>query len=90
MVIIPSTVLFVAFDQSDLPDEKHFEHRISSVKGIIIDRSADDENADDSIRVDRAFSSNETDERKLHNAKQFEVRISMFVGISTCDELGKL
>jgi hypothetical protein len=46
-------------DESDLQHEKHREQRISAFRGIMIDRSDDLENADDSIRVNRESDSNE-------------------------------
>jgi hypothetical protein len=42
----------------------------------------DSENARDSIRVNREFDSNETDEMDSHPAKHFEQRISTFRGIT--------
>jgi hypothetical protein len=49
--------------------------------GIKIDWSAEAENASDSIRVKREFSSNETDSSDLHKRKQSEQRISTLRGI---------
>jgi hypothetical protein len=46
---------------SDWHLEKHDEPRISTLLGITIDRSDEDENASDSIRVSREFDSNEID-----------------------------
>jgi hypothetical protein len=44
---------------SDSHLEKHFEPRISTLRGITIDRSDECENAWDSIRVNRERDSNE-------------------------------
>jgi hypothetical protein len=68
-------------DESDSQFEKHVEHRISTLLGMNIDSSDEDENADDSIRVKCEFDSNVTDESELHSAKHFELRISTFRGI---------
>jgi hypothetical protein len=51
------------------------------LRGIKIDSSDEDENASDSIRVNREFDSNEIDESDLQSEKQFESRISTFLGI---------
>jgi hypothetical protein len=68
-------------DESELQDEKHFEQRISTDRGIVIDLSDDDENASDSIRVNRESVSNEIDESDLQYEKHFEQRISTNRGI---------
>jgi hypothetical protein len=47
-------------------DEKHDDPRISTFRGISIDLSDENENARDSIRVNREFDSNEIDESDLH------------------------
>jgi hypothetical protein len=47
-------------DESDLQDAKQNEPRISTLNGIKIETSDDDENADDSIRVRREFDSKKT------------------------------
>jgi hypothetical protein len=47
----------------------------------------DSENAYDLIRVNREFDSNVIDESNRQNAKQFDSRISIFLPISTSDEL---
>jgi hypothetical protein len=44
-------------DESDLQFEKQFDPRISTFLGIKIDLSDEDENANDSIRVNREFDS---------------------------------
>jgi hypothetical protein len=44
-------------------------------------RSAEYENAPDSIRVKREFASNVTDESEIHLEKQFDPRISTPFGI---------
>jgi hypothetical protein len=46
-------------DESDLHSRKHDERRISTLLGIMIDRSDDPENASDSIRLNREFDSKE-------------------------------
>jgi hypothetical protein len=56
-----------------------------TVPGIsvdLIDSSDDDENADDSIRFNREFDSNEIDESDLQDEKHDDPRISTFRGIS--------
>jgi hypothetical protein len=68
-------------DESDLQYEKHSEPIISTFLGIKIDRSDEDENASDSIRVKCEFDSNVIDESDLQNEKQFGPRISTFLGI---------
>jgi hypothetical protein len=52
-------------DESDLHLEKHVDPRISTFRGIMIDLSDDDENADDSIRANCEFDSNVIDESDL-------------------------
>jgi hypothetical protein len=47
----------------------------------MIDRSDDDENADDSIRVNRDSDSNEIDESDLQSKKHDEQRFSTVRGI---------
>jgi hypothetical protein len=49
-------------DESDLQYENHFDPQISIFLGIKIDRSDEYENVSDSIRVNRDFDSNESDE----------------------------
>jgi hypothetical protein len=48
-------------DLSDLHQGKRVEHRISTLYGIEIDRSAEYESVSDSVRVSREFDSNETE-----------------------------
>jgi hypothetical protein len=62
--------------------EKHDESRISTFRGISIDLSDEYENADDSIRINREFDSNEIDERDLQQKKDDDPRIATFRGIS--------
>jgi hypothetical protein len=69
-------------DESDSQSEKQFESRISTLLGITIDSSDEDENASDSIRVNREFDSNEIDESDLQFQKHDEQRISTFDGIN--------
>jgi hypothetical protein len=66
------------------------EPRISTLFGISIDRSDEDENASDSIRVNRELDSNEIDVSDLHFEKHDEPRTSMSNGISRCDDVEKL
>jgi hypothetical protein len=49
-------------DESDLQNEKQFDSRISTLLGIKIDSSDENENASDSIRVKCEFDSNVIDE----------------------------
>jgi hypothetical protein len=51
-------------DENDLQNKKHFDPRISTFRGIKIDRSDEYENPSDSIRVKREFDSNEIDRSK--------------------------
>jgi hypothetical protein len=53
----------------------------STFREITIDLSNEHENADDSIRINREFDSNEMVERELHRAKQDERKISTLRGI---------
>jgi hypothetical protein len=46
-------------DKSDLQDEKHFDPRISTLHGIISDRSDENENNPDTISVNREGDSKE-------------------------------
>jgi hypothetical protein len=68
-------------DESDPQYEKHFDPRISTLRGIKIDRSDDSENASDSIRVKCEFDSNVIDESDLQYEKHFDPRISTLLGI---------
>jgi hypothetical protein len=60
---------------------KHDDPRISTFRGISIDSSDKLENADDSIRINREFDSNEIDESDSQPLKH-NPRISTFRGIS--------
>jgi hypothetical protein len=62
--------------------EKYDDPRISTLHGISIDSSDDDENADDSIRFNPEFDSNEIDESDPQLAKHDDPRISTSWGIS--------
>jgi hypothetical protein len=53
-----------------------------TIRGIPIDLSDESENANDSIRVNRDFDSNEIEESDLHDKKQNEQRISTLDGIT--------
>jgi hypothetical protein len=46
-------------DRIDIHKEKHDGPRISTLLGMTIDRSDENENASDSIRVNREWNSNE-------------------------------
>jgi hypothetical protein len=50
-------------------------------RGITIDGSDENENANDSIRINCEFDSNVIDESDLQDEKQFDPRISTFLGI---------
>jgi hypothetical protein len=52
-------------DESDVQFEKQYEPRSSTLFGIKIDWSDEDENTPDSIRVKCEFDSNEIDESDL-------------------------
>jgi hypothetical protein len=67
---------------SDLHPEKHDDPTISTLLGITIDSSDEDENALDSIRVNRELDSNEIDESDLHQEKHDDPRISTLLGIT--------
>jgi hypothetical protein len=73
-------------DESDSQHEKQFDPRISTLFGIMIDRSDDPSNASDSILVKCEFDSNVIDESDLQNEKQDDPRISTLFGISTSDD----
>jgi hypothetical protein len=60
------------------------------LRGIKIDWSDDDENANDSIRVNRELDSNEIDENDLHREKQEQPRMLISHRIWTVDDLEKL
>jgi hypothetical protein len=57
--------------------------------GIKIDSSDEDENAKDSIRVNREFDSNVIDEIELQYEKHFDPTISIFLPISTFNDFEK-
>jgi hypothetical protein len=69
-------------DESDLQFAKHDDPRISTLRGITIDRSDEYENADDSIRVNRESVSNVIDESDSHPRKHDDPMISTFRGIT--------
>jgi hypothetical protein len=77
-------------DESDSHNEKHDDPRISTLHGITIDRSDEDKNALDSIRVSRESGSNVIDESDLQLEKHDDPKISTFAGILMLDELEKL
>jgi hypothetical protein len=67
-------------DESDWQNEKH-ENPIASIfRGILIDRRNEDENAEDSIRFNYEFDSNEMDDSDRHPEKKDHSRISTFRG----------
>jgi uncharacterized SAM-dependent methyltransferase len=68
-------------DESEKQFEKHFDPRISTLRGIKIDSSDEYENASDSIRVNHDFDSNLIDERDRHREKHFDPTISTLLGI---------
>jgi hypothetical protein len=51
-------------------------------EGIKMDVRNEDENASDSIRVNREFDSNEIDESDLQYEKHFDPKISTLLGIN--------
>jgi hypothetical protein len=65
-------------EESNLQDEKHNDPRISTFRGISIVPSDENENADDSIRFNREFDSNEMEESDLQSEKHDNPRISTF------------
>jgi hypothetical protein len=69
-------------DESCPQYEKHSEQRISTLDGIKIGFSDDDENPFDSIRVNRELDSNEMDESCPRYEKHSEQRISTLDGIT--------
>jgi hypothetical protein len=76
-------------DENDSQNEKQFEPRISIFLGIKIDSSDENENASDSIRVNREFDSNLTDKSDLQYEKQCDPTISILFGISISDDFEK-
>jgi hypothetical protein len=70
-------------DESDLQDEKHFDPTISTLRGIMIDWSEDDENASDSIRVKSEFDSNKMDWSFVWVLKYACLRMKIHSGIQT-------
>jgi hypothetical protein len=69
-------------DESEQQSEKHDEQRTSTLRGITIVRSDDDENAFDSIRVNLDSDSNVIDESDLQSEKHDEQRTSTLRGIT--------
>jgi hypothetical protein len=69
-------------DESDLQSEKHPEQRISTLRGISMDGSDEDEKADDSMILSRESDSNNNDDRDEQWAKHDEQRISTLQGIT--------
>jgi hypothetical protein len=68
-------------DESDRQDENHFDPSSSTLRGIKIDRSDEDENVSDSIRAKCEFDSNVIDDSDSQNEEHFDPRISAFLGI---------
>jgi hypothetical protein len=60
---------------------KHFNPRISTLHGIKIDSSDGSQNMFDSIRAKNQFDSNVIGESESRSEKQFDSRISTFLGI---------
>jgi hypothetical protein len=75
---------------SDSHKQKHDDPRTSTLFGMTIDSSDDDENALHSIRVNRELDSNEIDVTDSHKQKHDDPRISMSRAISRCDDVEKL
>jgi hypothetical protein len=69
-------------EESDPHQEKHFEPRVSTRAGIIIDWIEDRENASDPITFNCEFDSNEIEESDSHDEKHFEPRVSTLAGIT--------
>jgi hypothetical protein len=75
----------VVFPLSILIDDKFISQKAEpsmnrTFRGIKIDWSDENENANDSIRVNREFDSNEIDESDWHHEKHDEQRISTLHG----------
>jgi hypothetical protein len=62
-------------DERNSQSEKHFDPRISTFLGIMIDSSDDRSNASDSMCLNCEFDSNVIDESDLHHEKHDEPRI---------------
>jgi hypothetical protein len=73
-----------------LQKAKHLEQRISTVRGIRIDRSDGCQNAPDSIRLNRELDSKEMDLSDAHREKQNAQRFSISGGMIIEGELEKL
>jgi hypothetical protein len=63
---------------------------ISTLRGITFDCSDEKENEEDSIRVNRAFDSDEIDESDSHDLRQHEPKISISPEISIRDDVQQL
>jgi hypothetical protein len=63
-------------EESDLQEEKHSEPRVSTQRGITIERSEDNENALDLMNFSCESNSNEIEESDLHSQKHSEPRVS--------------
>jgi hypothetical protein len=70
-------------DESDSQFETHFDLRISTFLGRMIDGSDEYENASDSMTVNRELDLNVIDESEEQNKKHYEQRISTLLGIKT-------
>jgi hypothetical protein len=68
-------------DESNTQYEKHDDPRISTFRGISIDLRHEDENAYDSIRINRELNSNEIDESDFQYEKQNDSRILALRGM---------
>jgi hypothetical protein len=70
-------------DESDSQDEKQDDPRISTFRGISIDRSDDFENASDSIRFNPDDDSNDNNSILPHVLKYFTGNLVIDPGIHT-------
>jgi hypothetical protein len=68
-------------EESDLQEEKHFQQRIWTFRGVKIDLSDDDGNTFDSIICKRILYSNAIDETNFHFLKKNDSKIFKFSGI---------
>jgi hypothetical protein len=76
--------------ERDSSREKHDDPSNSTLRGIGLDASDEDENADDSIRINREFDSNEIDVSDLLDDKLDFPRVSISVQRVIDDDVEKL
>jgi hypothetical protein len=69
-------------DESDSQQEKHDSPRFSTLRGMTIDFSEQNRNAQDSMFFSCEFDSKETDESDLQCEKHFKQRISTLRGMT--------